>query len=106
MVSKENLALNNALLKISYLPIQLHVPSNVAFVKNIAVLFRLEGKNWMKIPRDFFYRVLEGKKIILLPLQGILIQVGIKLLNSQYFWKWTHANPMKFFRQAATVSKL
>ena len=29
-----------------------------------------------------------------------------KLLNSQYFWKWTNANPMKIFRQAATASKL
>ena len=27
-------------------------------------------------------------------------------LNSQYFWKWTNANPMKFFSRAATASKL
>ena len=26
--------------------------------------------------------------------------------NSQYFWKWTNAIPMKFFGQAATASKL
>ena len=27
-------------------------------------------------------------------------------INSQYFWKWTNANPMKNFGQAATASKL
>ena len=27
-------------------------------------------------------------------------------INSQYFWKWTNANPMKIFGQAATASKL
>ena len=27
-------------------------------------------------------------------------------LNSQYFWKWTNANPMKIFNRAATASKL
>ena len=27
-------------------------------------------------------------------------------LNSQYFWKWTNANPMKIFGRAATASKL
>ena len=28
------------------------------------------------------------------------------LLNSQYFWKWTNANPMKIFGQLASHSKL
>ena len=28
------------------------------------------------------------------------------LLNSQYFWKWTNANPMKIFRQPASHPKL
>ena len=27
-------------------------------------------------------------------------------LNSQYFWKWTNANPMKIFRQSASHPKL
>ena len=27
-------------------------------------------------------------------------------INSQYFWKWTSANPMKIFGRAATASKL
>ena len=27
-------------------------------------------------------------------------------LNSQHFWKWTNANPMKIFGQATTTSKL
>ena len=27
-------------------------------------------------------------------------------LNSQYFWKWTNANPMKIFSRSATASKL
>ena len=27
-------------------------------------------------------------------------------LNSQYFWKWTNANPMKIFRRVVTASKL
>ena len=26
-------------------------------------------------------------------------------INSQYFWKWTNANPMKIFGQAATASE-
>ena len=26
--------------------------------------------------------------------------------NSQYFWKWTNANPMEMFSRAATASKL
>ena len=38
------------------------------------------------------------------------IQVGtlgqMYLLNSQYFWKWTNANPMKIFRQPASHPKL
>ena len=28
-----------------------------------------------------------------------------QVLNSQYFWKWTNANPMQFFSRAATASK-
>ena len=28
------------------------------------------------------------------------------ILNSQYFWKWTNANPMKIIGQDATASKL
>ena len=28
------------------------------------------------------------------------------ILNSQYFWKWTNANPIKIFGRAATASKL
>ena len=31
---------------------------------------------------------------------------NVVVLNSQYFWKWTNANPIKFFGQAATASKL
>ena len=27
-------------------------------------------------------------------------------INSQYFWKWTNANPMKIFSRAAIASKL
>ena len=35
-----------------------------------------------------------------------LIGYFMNFINSQYFWKWTNANPMKFFGQAATASKL
>ena len=28
------------------------------------------------------------------------------VFNSQYFWKWTNANPMKIFRQPASHPKL
>jgi hypothetical protein len=34
------------------------------------------------------------------------VQYFIFILNSQCFWKWTNANPMKNFRQTATVSNL
>ena len=34
------------------------------------------------------------------------VQYLIFILNSQFFWKWTNANPMKIFRQTATVSNL
>ena len=28
------------------------------------------------------------------------------ILNSQYFWKWTNANPIKIFSRADTASNL
>ena len=33
-------------------------------------------------------------------------QIISRSLNSQYFWKWTNANPMKIFRQCASHPKL
>ena len=34
------------------------------------------------------------------------MHMNLELLNNQYFWKWTNANPMKIFSRAATTSKL
>ena len=31
---------------------------------------------------------------------------SVNPINSQYFWKWTNANPMKIIGQDATASKL
>ena len=31
---------------------------------------------------------------------------GKATFNSQYFWKWTNANPMKIFGRAATASSI
>ena len=39
-------------------------------------------------------------------LSKLSFSFGQGCLNSQYFCKWTNANPMKIFSRAATASKL
>ena len=64
------------------------------FLSNHEILFYTYFLSWILIFKDNFFKGF------------CTFDISNNCLNSQYFWQWTNANPMKIFRQAATASKL
>ena len=79
---------------------------NYALASIIVVNICLIYCTWMEKPSFDYWKWREEKTgrglLVWLYITGL---VSTKLLNSQYFWKWTNANPMKILGQAATASK-
>ena len=60
--------------------------------------------SWAQTLRSFIW-VFDGYYMLLASVV-VLAKVFKIVLNSQYLLKWTNANPMKSFGQAATASRL
>ena len=60
----------------------------------------------MEVQNLVYYQFLEFILKISQLLQQVCNLIFWQFINSQYFWKWTNANPMKFFGRAATASNL
>ena len=54
---------------------------------------------WTLSPLDSF----EWERWVIFYIKLKDVVFRISLINSQYFWKWTNANPMRFFSRAATI---
>ena len=76
--------------------------ASIIFV-NVCLIYCI----WMGKSSFDYWKMREEKtgrcSLVWLYITGL---VSTKLLNSQYFWKWTNANPMKNFRQPASLPKL